>query len=137
MEERREKPETLRLRAVMPTLTVSDIEASIRFYRDVLGFVVSDTIEKDAQVVGASIKAGVVEFLLGQDDFAKERDRQKGVGLRLYCVTAQEIDEVAENVRARGGTLTHEPTDQPWGSRDFGVADPDGFTISIASPLPS
>lgn len=137
MEERREKPETLRLRAVMPTLTVSDIEASIRFYRDVLGFVVSDTIEKDGQVVGASIKAGVVEFLLGQDDLAKGRDLQKGVGLRLYCVTAQEIDEVAENVRARGGTLTHEPTDQPWGSRDFGVADPDGFTISIASPLPS
>ena len=137
MEERRGKPETLRLRAVMPTLTVSDIEASIRFYGDVLGFVVSDTIEKDGQIVGANVKAGLVEFLIGQDDFAKGRDCQKGVGFRLYCVTAQDIDEVAESVRSRGGTLTHEPTDQPWGSRDFGVTDPDGFTISIASPLPT
>jgi uncharacterized glyoxalase superfamily protein PhnB len=138
MEERRQvNPQTLRLRAVMPTLTVSDIEASVAFYRDVLGFVVSDTIEHEGTVVGASIKAGVVEFLLGQDDFQKGRDRQKGVGSRLYCVTHQDIDEVAGAIKARGGTLDHEPVDQPWGTRDFSVTDPDGFSISISSPMPS
>jgi lactoylglutathione lyase len=138
MEERRQNdPETLRLRSVMPTLTVADVAASVSFYRDVMGFVVSDTIEHEGAVVGASIKAGVVEFLLGQDDFKKGRDREKGVGFRLYCVTHQDIDEVAENVKARGGTLDHEPVDQPWGTRDFAVTDPDGFSISISTPMPS
>ena len=121
----------------MPTLTVSDLEASIAFYRDVLGFIVSDSIEHEGQLVGASLKAGVVEFLLGQDDFEKRRDRQKGLGFRLYCVTRQDIDEVAKNVVARGGKLDHEPVDQPWGTRDFAVNDPDGFKISISTPMPS
>lgn len=121
----------------MPTLTVSDLAASLTFYRDVLGFIVTDTIEHEGERVGASIKAGVVEFLLGQDDFAKGRDHQKGVGFRIYCVTHQDIDEVASNIVARGGQLDHEPVDQPWGTRDFAVTDPDGFKISISTPMPS
>ncbi len=136
-ERRRTDPETLRLRSVMPTLTVNDIEASVAFYRDLMGFVVTNTIEHEGAVVGASIKAGVVEFLLGQDDFKKGRDRQKGVGCRIYCVTHQDIDELAETMKARGCTLDHEPVDQPWGTRDFAVCDPDGFMISISTPMPS
>ena len=137
MEERRKtNPETLRLRSLMPTLTVDDIQASVAFYRDSLGFIVTDTIEDDGTVVGASIKAGVVEFLLAQDDFKKGRDRQKGVGFRLYCVTHQDLDEVAENMKERGCTLDHDPVDQPWGTRDFAVRDPDGFMISISTPMP-
>ena len=138
MEDRRlNKPVTLRLRAVMPTLTVNDIHQSIAFYRDVLGFIVTDTMENEGQVMGASIKAGVVELLLGQDDFKKGRDRQKGVGFSLYCVTHQELDQVAADIRARGGVLDQEPTDQPWGTRDLAITDPDGFLISISTPMPT
>lgn len=137
MEDRRmKKPETLRLRAVMPTMTVNDIQQSIEFYRDVLGFIVTDTMDHEGQVMGASVKAGSVEFLLGQDDFKKGRDRQKGVGFSLYCVTHQDLDEVAASIRSNGGTLDHEPTEQPWGSRDLAITDPDGFVISISSPMP-
>ena len=70
---------------------------------------------------------------VGQDDFAKGKDRQKGIGLRLYCVSDQDIAELAAAIKARGGTLEQEPTDQPWGARDLAVADPDGFKISISS----
>ena len=71
--------------------------------------------------------------ILGQDDFAKGRDRVKGTALRFYCQTNQDIDALAAAIRERGGKLTQEPTDQPWGRRDFAVVDPDGFNISIAS----
>ncbi len=121
----------------MPTLTVDDIEVSVAFYRDVLGFIVTNTIEHEGKVVGAGIKAGVVEFLLGQDDFEKGQDRQKGAGFRLYCVTHQDIDKVAADIKARGGILDHDPVDQSWGTRDFAVSDPDGFKISISTPMPS
>ena len=137
MEERRSQPETLRLRAVMPTLTVDDVQASIAFYCDVLGFIVSDTIENEGQVQGASLKAGVVELLLGQDDFEKGRDRIKGIGFRLYCVTNQDIDKLAQEISSRGGSLDQEPQDQPWGTRDFAITDPDGYKLSISTPMPS
>ena len=83
--------------------------------------------------MGARLKAGTVEVLLAQDDFAKGRDRKKGVGFRLFCTTAQDVDQLAADVRKRGGQLAQEPTDQPWGARDFAVVDPDGFNISIST----
>ncbi len=126
---------TLNLSGVMPAITVSDLGASIAWYRDVMGFVVAREIEHEGQRVGAMIIAGSVQFLLGQDDFAKGRDRQKGIGFRLYCVSEQDIDELAATIKARGGTLDQEPTDQPWGARDFSVVDPDGFKISISSGI--
>jgi uncharacterized glyoxalase superfamily protein PhnB len=129
----RKQPETLRFRSVMPTMTVEDIQASIAWYRDVLGFVIEDTIEHEGKTVGASVLAGDVRFLLGQDDWAKGRDRNKGEGFRLYCVTAQDIDQLAAEIKARGCELLQEPTDQPWGTRDFALADPDGFKISIST----
>ncbi len=131
----KDKASTLNLGAVMPAITVSDLGASIEWYRDVMGFVVANEIEHEGQRVGAMIIAGSVQFLLGQDDFAKGRDRQKGIGFRLYCVSEQDIDELAATIRARGGTLDQEPTDQPWGARDFSVVDPDGFKISISSGI--
>lgn len=137
MEEHRKKPQTLRLREIMPTLTVDDLEASLSFYRDALGFIVDDVMEQDGKPVGATIKAGAVEFLLVQDDFEKGRNRDKGVGFRLYCVTQQDIDQVARDIEARGGTLVRPPQDQPWGTRDLAVVDPDGFNLSISTPMPS
>ena len=134
MQERRQ-PETLRLRAVMPALTVNDIQASIAWYRDVLGFVVVEEYPRDGKLMGAQLKAGSVELLLAQDDFAKGRDRQKGVAFRLYYVTSQDVDQLAAAIRERGGQLAQEPKDQPWGTRDFAVVDPDGFNISITSDV--
>ena len=129
----KDEASALKLSAVMPSITVSDIGASIAWYRDVMGFVVAREMEHEGQRVGAVISAGGVQFLLGQDDFAKGRDRQKGIGFRLYCVSEQDIDELAATIKARGGTLDQEPTDQPWGARDLTVSDPDGFKISISS----
>ncbi len=129
----KDKANTLNLGGVMPAITVSDLGASIAWYRDVMGFVVARELEHEGQRMGAVMSAGGVQFLLGQDDFAKGKDRQKGIGFRLYCVSEQDIDELAAGIKARGGTLDQEPTDQPWGARDFGVSDPDGFKISISS----
>src|ERR1044071_3042469 len=95
MEERRQKPETLRLRSIMPSLTVDDIQLSLDWDRDVLGFHVHQEMQDGGKLIGASLKAGSVEILLVQDDFAKGRSRQKGVGMRLYCTTALDLDELA------------------------------------------
>ncbi len=129
------KTSTLKLSAVMPAITANDLGASIAWYRDVMGFVVAKEIEHEGQRVAAVMSAGGVQFLLGQDDFAKGRDRQKGLGLRFHLVTEQDVDELAAGIKARGGTLDQEPTDQSWGARDFAVVDPNGFKISISNGM--
>jgi uncharacterized glyoxalase superfamily protein PhnB len=127
----RRQPETLRLRGTSPMLTATDLRRSIAFYRDVLGFMVGEEWRQDGALTGVELKAGVVTFMLTQDDFAKGRDRQKGVGFRLWCETAQDLDRLAAQIKERGGMLDQEPKDMPWGDRTFMISDPDGFKLSF------
>ncbi len=129
----RRQPETLRLREAGPSFTVNDIEKSRAWYRDVLGCLEKDRWERDGKLVGLEMRAGAVAFYIEQDDWKKGRDRMKGEGFSIYCTTAQDIDELAALIKARGGTLADGPQSRPGGSRDFAIVDPDGFKIRIAS----
>jgi len=130
---KRRMPETLRLRAAFPGFTVNDLERSLAWYRDVLGFTVKERWEQDGKVMGVEVVAGSVTFFLSQDDWKKGRDRKKGEGFSIYCTTAQNVDDLAAVIKGRGGAIAREPQDQPWGARDFAVTDPDGFRITISS----
>jgi uncharacterized glyoxalase superfamily protein PhnB len=132
---RKNRLETLRLRSAAPGFTVNDIEKSLAFYRDVLGFTLKERWEQDGSLHGVEMVAGSVTFWLGQDDWKKGRDRVKGQGFRMHCGTSQDVDALAQRIKAAGGTLTAEPTDRPWGGRDFALLDPDGFAITIASGM--
>src|SRR5258708_17177701 len=127
----RRQPETLRLRHLRPSFTVTDLQRSIAFYRDVLGFVVGDEWRENGTLAGCEIHAGAVTFMLGQDDFKKGRDREKGLGTRVWCHTAQDLDKVAAEIKARGGVLDQEPQDMSWGDRVFMITDPDGFKLTF------
>jgi predicted enzyme related to lactoylglutathione lyase len=77
------------------------------------------------------LKAGTCQIGLSQDDWAKGRDRQRGVAVRIWCTTAQDIDALAGRIKAAGGKLTQEPKDEPWGGRSISIDDPDGFHLTI------
>jgi len=131
----RRKPETLRLRTAAVGLTVNDLQRSLRWYRDVVGFVVTDEWQVEGRLQGVQLRAGAVEIFLDQDDWKKGRDRVKGEGIRVYGRTVQDIDRLAEGIKARGGVLSHEPKTEPWGERDFGLVDPDGFKITVSTGM--
>jgi uncharacterized glyoxalase superfamily protein PhnB len=127
------RPESgaLSMTSASPGFTVNDLDKSLTWYRDVVGFVVDERWERDGKLAGVSLQAGKVTFMIGQDDWKKGRDRRKGEGFRLYCETTQDVDALAAKIKARGGTLDEEPRDTPWGSRDFSLTDPDGFKLTI------
>ena len=135
--ERRTQPESFRARSLTASLTVKDIKNSLAWYRDAIGFTVSQQHMRDGRLVAISLKAGSVELLIGQDDGAKGWDRVKGEGMSLQISTTQNIDALAARIKANGGTLTTEPTDMPWGVRAFRVEDPDGFKLVFSSVRPS
>ena len=128
-------PAALRITEASPSFTADDLEKSLVWYRDVLGFVVGEEWERDGKRVGAELRAGNVSFMIGQDDWKKGRDRRKGEGFRIYCTTTQDVDALAEGIRTRGGSLDDPPSDTPWGTRDFTLTDPDGFKITIGREI--
>ena len=129
----RAQPESFRGRTLSAALTVKDLEKSLAWYRDVVGFTVDERYEREGKLLAVSLKAGGVRIVIGQDDGAKGWERVKGEGLSLQITTAQSVDDVAGQLKARGATLLSEPADMPWGVRMFRVEDPDGFKLTISS----
>jgi len=113
--------------------TVNDLSESIQFYTEGLGFEVQERHEADGQLRFVQLKAGAVQIGLGQDDFAKGRDRVKGVGFRTWIATSEDLSGLAERAKAAGITLDNEPEPLPWGGMAFAVTDPDGFHVTIVS----
>lgn len=120
---------------VAPGLTVNDLEKSIRFYVDGLGFEISSRNEVDGKLRFVMLKAGKGEMGLGQDDFAKGKDRVKGVGTRLWIGTNQDLAPLAAQAKAAGIVLDHDVMAMPWGQMAFAVTDPDGFKLTIGGKM--
>jgi lactoylglutathione lyase len=114
-------------------LFVADLDASVAFYRDVLGLAHRFT------------DAGYAEFATGETRFALyERRRAQwlvdgpvrpGRGGEVVFVV-DDVDTEAERLRFAGVPLLAGPTDRPWGHRTVHLADPDGFVVELAQQIP-
>ena len=129
------QPSTLNAKTILPGLTVDDLARSITFY-EALGFGVAQRWEQDGTLMSVMIQAGDLQIGLNQDDWKKGRDRAKGLGTRLNIETAQNIDEIAARVKAAGFALEVEPFDTQWKTRQFELADPSGFKLTVSSEWP-
>jgi len=124
----------LQARSLGPSLTVNDLPRSTRFYTDGLGFSVEQEWKDEDKVMGVMLQAGKAFVMLGQDDFAKGRDRAKGVGVRLYIETDQDVDALAKQAKEAGLALDSGPADLGWGPKGFTLTDPDGYKLTVANP---
>lgn len=119
------------------SITCKDVEASIRFYHEVLGFGVAQMFEHEGKVAGAIISAGDIRIVLNQDDGKLGWDRIKGQGfyLQINVAAYADVDSAAARIKTAGGTLLNEPADRPWGTRMFQFKDLDGFKFGVSTPL--
>lgn len=112
---------------------VGDLDASVEFYRDVVGLAYKFT---DAGY--AEFDAGGVRFALYERRRAEwlvGRGVTPGAGGEVV-VTVPDVDEVYGRLRAAGVDVLSGPADRPWGHRTVHVADPDGFVVEFAEEIP-
>lgn len=125
----------LQARSLSPGLTVNDLQRSRDFYVDGLGFTVEQEVAgENGDIAFIDLVAGNARLGLSQDDFAKGRDRIKGVGMRIFVETEQDIEALAR--QARDARIEVDgPRELPWGPTGFTVTDPDGFKLTISKPV--
>ena len=128
--------QAVQINAIVPTITVDDLQKSIDFY-EALGFMVDERWEENGALLGVMLRAGKSQIGLNQDDWKKGRDRKKGIGVRLTLSTPQNVDEIAKRAKSAGIVLKSEPHDTEWKSRAFEVVDPSGFLLTIFSETTS
>ncbi|MEO8504553.1 MAG: VOC family protein [Acidobacteriota bacterium] len=132
-ERRRSFPEALRLRDFSVAMTVDDLQRSINHYVDGLGFTIKDRWERDGKLLGVMLVAGACEIGLSQDDWAKGRNRAKGIGVSFFAETGQSLDLIAALATERG-IAVEGPKLAPWGDRVVEIKDPDGYKLTIYWP---
>jgi uncharacterized glyoxalase superfamily protein PhnB len=122
---------------VIPVLACEDIAAEHDFLVNVLGFG-SGGLERDpdGNVVHGEVRAGTSRMWLHVTtaEHGLATPNTLGAAGGGIVVHVPDVDAHFEQVRAAGATILSEPTDQPYGQREYGVRDPDGHSWWIATP---
>jgi catechol 2,3-dioxygenase-like lactoylglutathione lyase family enzyme len=137
-----------RVERVVPILNVSDIHASFEWFEKLgwdRGFEWRADPSDDAPGFGA-VETGSCEIFLCRDGqgsrgkganhstFGPDGDEtsDKGVWMSIWV---DDVDAVHQRCVTHRLDITHPPTDEPWGVREFHVRHPDGHVFRISANL--
>ncbi len=115
-----------------PELFVRDVEETIRFYTDKLGFDLEGRMPEDQSkpVEWAMVANGNASFMFQKPDGPKQAD---GV---VFYLAVDDADAMIEALRARGAVVDG-PVDQFYGYREATVTDPNGYKLVFTAPVPT
>lgn len=120
------------------TLGVEDIEESIRFYRDGLGFPIQER-ENDSDVAffeleGTWLSLYPREKLAEDATVSNDETGFSGVTLAHNVATKDAVESTLEEAQAAGGRIVKPAQDVFWGGYSGYFADPDGHLWEVAYP---
>jgi catechol 2,3-dioxygenase-like lactoylglutathione lyase family enzyme len=134
------------LRGVCPLLAVFDMPASLRFYRDMLGFEIVQAAPKHPSghpdnFGWAWLRRGAAEIMLNtlyDPDYPRPatpdpRRVEAHVDTILY-LGAPDVDGVYRHLQEKG-VAADPPVDAWYGMRQLTVKDPDGFLLCFQWPV--
>ncbi len=108
---------------------VKDVERSVRFYRDLLGFKLIEDFRFEGASVYARLRApggdGTIALHQAGPGASLSSD-----GVRLYF-EIRELDDFCRKLQAKKFYITQLPRMMPWGWRHAYLNDPDGHEISL------
>lgn len=119
-------------------IMVKDMPTMVRFYRDVLGFL----IKEDENTSNVYLeKDGTLFLLYRRSDFEQMTQHQFGYAnginghyeIALSVENYSAVDSVFYAVTRAGASPILFPTTEPWGQRTCYVSDPEGNLIEIGS----
>jgi catechol 2,3-dioxygenase-like lactoylglutathione lyase family enzyme len=108
---------------VTPVLRVSDLEVSLKYYGEVLGFKL-DWRDDDGNSF-ASVSRGRCHLFLSVGD-------QGNAGSWLW-IGVSDVDILHQELQIKGARVRHPPTNYPWGSRELHIEDPDRNVLRLGS----
>ncbi|GAA0708449.1 VOC family protein [Dokdonella soli] len=120
----------------------NDADASLAFYRDILGFEVRNDVGYNGMrwiTVGPPDQPGtsIVLFPPAASPGVTEEEKRtidemmaKGT-YAIMLLATKDLDAAFERIQASGAEIVEEPTNQPYGVRDCAIRDPAGNLIRV------
>jgi lactoylglutathione lyase len=118
-----------------PLLNVADVEASLGFWRDLIGFAVTYRYEADGRLMFASLQSGEVRLMVngrGGDPAARRARPHYTEAVLSFGVPS--VHHFVDELRAKGFAAP-DPEAESYGLDEVIVRDPDGYEIAFTSPI--
>ena len=126
---------TIAATKITPNLLVSNVERSLAFYTEVLGFARGMTVPEQSPFVFAAVTSGPVEiFLNDRSTTAKESPQMASLAIgggNTMFVEVESIDALHDRIKPHVQIVMPIVT-QWYGMREFAITDPDGYVITFA-----
>ena len=107
-----------------------DFDASLKFYRDVLGWDVTETWGGNGEDRGAILSGGGTKVVIAQRSAVGGGDAGLGKAQPNVHLDIHDVDARFRKLPP-GTHVLKKPEDTPWGTRWFVVRDPDGNIIAF------
>ena len=119
----------------LPVLPVADVESTVDFYVNKLGFEEKFRQQSEGgDVVNAQVHKEGCNIMLNHNPSDAGR---AGGGIYLWIrLHREDIDSFFERVQANGVSVIDEIRDQFWGDRAFSVRDCNGFALAFNKSIP-
>jgi lactoylglutathione lyase len=118
-----------------PNLLVASVERSLAFYVEVLGFARGMTIPDESPFAFGSVTGGAVEIFFN-DAAGAVKEYPGFAGKPIGCTGTLFVEVEGVNAlhdRLKGKVMIVMPIETKfYGMREFAIADPDGYVITLA-----
>jgi uncharacterized glyoxalase superfamily protein PhnB len=122
----------VKLTSLTPILNVSDLPASLGWFEALgweRGFAWDDERGMhSSQPTFASIQSGDAEIFL-----CLNGQGERGMWISWFLWSLEELEVVHTQAAELGYEISQEPTDEPWGMREFHLRHPDGHVFRISA----
>ena len=126
----------MRLNTLSTMLLADDLQATIAFYTNALGFTLMGTLEDPP--TWCSLRRDDVELMFvwfpPHDHGPEEEDHPGPAMSGVLYVRCEDVAALHEQVKARA-QICEPLTDQPYGMREFAVLDPSGYRVRFGERM--
>ena len=120
---------------IFPTFRYRDAKAAIGWLRDTIGFEELSVMEGEGGTIEHAELVIADNVIMLGSSHSQTEDRFETSRCVTYIVI-EEVDAHYEHARSAGAKVEMEPTDQPYGSRDYAVSDLEGNVWSFGTYRP-
>ena len=118
-----------------PNLLVANVERSLAFYVDLLGFARAMTVPDQSPFVFAGVTSGAVEIFFNDaataiEEYPAFAGKPIGTTGTMY-IEVDGVDALHDRLKPHA-TVVMPLTTQFYGMREFAIEDPDGYVITFA-----
>ena len=117
---------------ISPILSVKDVDSSVKFYTEKLGFEHTFSMPDESGVNSFAFVNLGQTINIGFNRDADKAGKGDGVDFMIYVDDDTDLDALYNEIKGRGVTMLQEIADQYWGDRTFALHDLDKYRLTFA-----